>query len=131
MEFVLDYKKWRCGNNSSIAKNRHGVGFTQLLNTQGYMCCLGQFEKQTGKKNAQIRWLDEPGNLERSFFKCKIGDYNSNLAIDAININDNTLTTIPEKIQKLKTRFQKNGHKIRFKNFPKWVKEEKPNLEYI
>ena len=35
----IDRSKWRCGGEGASAK---GKGETELLNAQGYMCCLGQ-----------------------------------------------------------------------------------------
>lgn len=34
MKFVIDRSKWK--------NARYGKGWTELLNRQGYMCCLGQ-----------------------------------------------------------------------------------------
>ena len=41
MEFIIDKSKWRAGQNSD---HQVGEGNTELLNKEGYMCCLGQCE---------------------------------------------------------------------------------------
>lgn len=42
---IIDRDKWRTGNNFH---NKTGEGTTQLLNKEGYMCCLGFRCKQMG-----------------------------------------------------------------------------------
>jgi hypothetical protein len=44
---ILDYSKWRSGG---CDKNKVGRGETFLRNSQGYMCCLGQFACQLDDK---------------------------------------------------------------------------------
>lgn len=45
MKYVLDVSKWVCGGGMRHAEARVGCfmgdGPSQMLNEQGYMCCLG------------------------------------------------------------------------------------------
>ena len=65
-ELVLNYRTWVCGvptegfHNGRVKNSCHGSGDTNLLNSNGHMCCLGQFAKQAGCINKQILTLGTP-----------------------------------------------------------------------
>lgn len=126
-ELVLDYNLWVCGNFSK--KER---GLSMLLNANGYMCCLGQFSKQTGcpiyKLLSRVdlsEFPDEDVFIIGLSKKNKHDDLiNSNLSTKAIEINDNCKTSIAEKVRLLKRLFSKYHYKIRLKNFPQHILEE-------
>jgi hypothetical protein len=131
--FTLDVKKWICGAPSDKEPNNDrrstGEGGTLLLNTKGYMCCLGQFSKQCGLKDEDIKHTGVPGALAYHLGpfnkKDKDGDLKCTKLSDVlININDDPATTIPEKIRKMKRTLSKWKYKLKIKNAPKWVKDE-------
>jgi hypothetical protein len=62
MEFVLDIAKWRSGG-WAIEDERMGEGDTQLCNSEGYMCCLGQFAKQCGYEGGAFMVAGDPCEL--------------------------------------------------------------------
>jgi hypothetical protein len=46
MKFVVDRTKWICGADN--IKTKKGKGVASLLNSQGFMCCLGHCCLQLG-----------------------------------------------------------------------------------
>lgn len=116
---VIDRSIWRCGAG---LENVHGVGPTQLLNSDGYMCCLGQFSCQLGvpkedllyqysPRDLRIEW-DIPFLLTKTKFD---NERNSILAHDAIGINDNPDFTSAQRERALKKLFVNHGIKLTFK----------------
>lgn len=63
MNYVLDIATWRSG---SRGHTRMGKGETHLLNTDGYMCCLGQFAVQAGVHLECLKGVADPEDLARS-----------------------------------------------------------------
>ena len=108
MKYILDVLKWRCGTVSSNTENSHGIGQTALENIQGYMCCIGQFTKQTLKDEIDIIGMQYPTEvaqkLNRQYDKNLVKDNftDTMLTIDLASINDNTETTINQKIEGIK-----------------------------
>jgi len=134
-ELVLDCSIWICG--SPTCENEPtslGKGGTKLLNTYGYMCCLGQFGKQAG-----IKYEDLYNHLDYTEANVKLGFmtemcFSSDFAERAININDDTRTSIKQKILALKKHFAKIGRKIKVVNYTKatgkkWNQDGVDNLE--
>ena len=114
---ILDEAKWRCGNNADEA-NRRGTGGTRLLNREGYMCCLGQFSKQLNKKVTDELLLDAGKPYEIYLhipLLLKKNGTNSDLSREAMKINDDTDTTVTEKVKALRKLFAEKGFKIIFK----------------
>lgn len=128
---ILDYNKWRCGKWSRDDNNRLGCGGTSLKNSQGSMCCLGQFCQQAKIKEL---FYDEPCDIDKLItgltkYKKYKGDTvsyitNTKLSESAMGINDDENTTVAEKVRKLKSLFQKRGYTIRLKNFPARILKE-------
>ena len=140
MKLILDYNTWRCGGDSTITKyddssnssfttiyntNKLGEGNTALLNDQGYMCCLGQFSPQLNSnvKMEYMEGLGEPHDLQLEiplltelFHYDEMSD--TKLSTDAININDDYITTPEEKIVLLKELFAKVDCEIEVINLP-------------
>lgn len=122
-EFVIDRSKWRCGN---YGPNAVGFGDTELLNEEGYMCCLGQIACQLKWPKEVIRYQGEPSECDiedkkvnKSILTREIGGYskiiaNSEFANEAIDINDNEDTTVKEKEKALKELAKEHGLKIKF-----------------
>lgn len=118
MEFIIDRSTWRCGDESMVDNNRLGIGSTKLLNSNGYMCCLGQIALQLGATKEKIFGAGDPSDI--IYFENAIlldSDFNnSSLSSDAMDINDNTETSVVEKEQKLKELFEGYKHNIEFIN---------------
>ena len=67
-KLILDYYKWRCGGDGEGKKGCSlGKGYTQLLNNEGFMCCLGQFSFQLNEniKEQDILEYGEPGEIDK------------------------------------------------------------------
>jgi len=128
MHFVIDRAKWRCG---AYGKHQHGIGPTYMLNTAGYMCCLGQICQQLGCERSHLINCDGPANVA-----CRIHDgaamnillYKSkfqNLFFTAdgrisgfthtmMQINDDSLLTDNRREDELKQVCIEYGHTIEF-----------------
>lgn len=117
MEFTIDRSKWRCGG---IGINGKGLGSVNLLNYQGYMCCLGQIAEQLGHQS--LLNLAEPEHINEDNLKSDIlievdderGIKNSDLSNNAMLINDDSEINISEREKQLKERFKKDGIKLKF-----------------
>lgn len=119
--FKITRSKWRCGGDSQVRGRKLGKGNTQLLNEQGYMCCLGQVARQCGIGSKAILNVATPTDvsvkrLPHLIYKVKHIVYrdNSELAQDAMEINDNEGTTVARKEKLLIALFKKHGHKLTF-----------------
>ena len=113
---TLDVNKWRCGANGGY---KLGEGDTELLNSEGFMCCLGQFASQLNPiiKTEDLLYIGEPSdiNYEIVDLNKKTGFENmcnTDLSFKAIDINDNDDTTVIEKIDLLKELFIKHNYNI-------------------
>lgn len=116
---TIDCAKWRCGSISDISENRLGFGDTEMLNREGYMCCLGQLSLQLNKKlgNCSIlkRYSPEDCGARIPILTDKnIRD--TNLTFEAVTINDDEDTTVKEKIRLLRALFKKKNITLRFIN---------------
>lgn len=118
-QLTLDYSKWRCGDISQ--DNSLGKADTQLLNEDGYMCCLGQFSLQLGCKEEQILSQFEPDStgIYIPFLTTKRDKRNTDLSNKAIEINDDPETTPEEKISLLRKFLNGKGIRLVVKNKPK------------
>jgi hypothetical protein len=123
-ELEIDVLKWRTGDNSQF---KTGEGNTELLNTRGYMCCLGFMCIQSGLEGKDILHFGEPGELNKQVPNLNRfipsdeydneGYYdNSCLSDAAITINDDNKTSITEKMTKLTNLFGEHGIIIKFIN---------------
>lgn len=119
---ILKKSKWVCGDppSNDIKGHYNGKGEPMLLNSDGFMCCLGQFCRQL---NPKIRLRDllnkgMPLNLSMPITDLneKLPDsryyINTKLSSRAQSINDDPNTTVYMKIKKLKSLFKKHGYKI-------------------
>lgn len=138
MKFVIDRSKWRCGDDG---EHQVGIGDTQMLNAEGYMCCLGQVARQLGVPDVDLIDHGEPcdcGQWDSVEVEYDDGDWYTDyvrkdtpelLAMDevmhkkvrgavleyyAIKTNDNKDTTPEEKEAALKDLFAEAGHEIEF-----------------
>ena len=119
-KLTLDVSKWRCGANGSYML---GEGDTELLNSEGFMCCLGQFASQLNPiiKTEDLLFQGEPSDINYEIVDLNkktgfINMGNTDLSNEAININDDDNTTVIEKIQLLKELFIKYNYEIEIVN---------------
>ena len=125
-ELILDYSKWRCGGSSGI--HSVGKGDTALLNKQGYMCCLGQWESQLGLEAKLLLGIGEPSEIPGACDPYGLFSYvfhsrereirNTKLSEDAIFINDNDETTPDEKIKQLTELLAQHNIELKVINKP-------------
>lgn len=121
MEYVLDVSKWRCGNGGPFSM---GKGFTRMLNPEGYMCCLGQFALQAGVSQTQLLNKGHPANLRYSYdesfciapYDDKGDTFNTDLAGTLMKINDMEETTPKEKIERICSVLESEGHTLKVIN---------------
>ena len=104
-----------------------------MKNNEGFYCCLGLCSKQLGIEDKYLQNVDNPRGviirLEADFpdnpsnnpdFVKKVDNFTSvfgetGSALDrAININDTSIFTLPEKEKELKRMFKGKGHEIVF-----------------
>jgi hypothetical protein len=123
---TLDYQNWRCGRQAGRVGKTHGKACNKkslgtsltLLQAQGYtknhQCCLGQFALQAGMTEDDIVGHGLPSDVEGLAF-------GSQFCNRAITINDDTNTTIVEKIRKIRRLCGKYHRTLTLKNFPKSV----------
>lgn len=112
-KLILDYSKWRCGGEGVYSI---GHGDTQLLNAEGFLCCLGQFGQQCGIPDEDLLGNEEPIECCTSIplFEGSGRDF----VIDAIDINDSEKTTPEEKIDALMWRLAEEGIELEVINKP-------------
>lgn len=118
-KLILDYSKWRCGGN--VGENVLGAGETRLLNEEGFCCCIGLWSKQLGASDEDLMGIGDPSCCKDQiplFVDESKAYYNSKLANDCIDINDNILTTPEQKIIQLKERLNSEGIQLEVINKP-------------
>ena len=114
---VIDRSKWRTG---SYSQDSSGIGDTQLLNSEGFMCCLGFGIAQVGKvKKESLRGLSVPSSIDRvvsPFSRREKGQVlDTEFSDRCVVINDNTVTSRAKKEEKLQEEFAKHGIVLLFK----------------
>jgi hypothetical protein len=123
--FILDVAKWKSG----YREYEWGEGETSLLNSQNYMCCLGQFGLQCNLKRKDIVGGDSPEDVdcdavteEFSIFlnKNSYSQGNNQLSTSLIDINDSE-KNIFTRIQDLHDRLQLEGIELVVKNLDPWA----------
>lgn len=133
MKFTIDRSKWRCGGCERIGlpcRSQRGLGRTMLRNDQGFMCCLGQVCVQLGVSENALDWADPYKVAEETneVFPL-LAEYNpaydddpvdedeymnSDLAGEAICINDSEILSDKERETKLADVFRRHGHELEF-----------------
>src|SRR5689334_17402949 len=124
---TLDYATWRCGEGGAY---EIGKGQTSLLNSSGFMCCLGQWSLQLGAIAKEIKGFGEPCEVKSSI---PLLNNLENLNEDdnepsqfvntifskrAIAINDDMDTTPEEKILLLTVLCKEHEFELRVINKP-------------
>lgn len=128
-ELVLDYAIWKSGGRCS-PENKYalGDGDTQLLNYQGYMCCLGQFCEQAGVPRGALEGRYYPEVLSNAPRLFVSRGYNSDLANKAAEINDSYMP-IAERVVELQKLFKRHKKTITLKNFPTEILKQIEDLK--
>lgn len=123
MEYILDYSKWRSGGEGQW---KVGLGSTEMLNREGFSCCLGQFAKQAGVRDVFLLYRSGPRNVsyhaglyDSSFVEgCGELFSNSKLAVNLMEINDNEERTPGERIKAIREKLEEHGHTLKVINAP-------------
>lgn len=116
MKFTINRASWRCGHSGP---NQHGIGPTQLLNSEGFMCCLGQISLQLGLDKEDILEKDCPHNIHQTniLSRYDMGYYeyeDTELAKSAMDINDDGSISNQCREDALKILFAEAGHTVEF-----------------
>lgn len=123
MEYILDYSKWRSGANGPW---KVGIGHTEMLNDEGFSCCLGQFAKQVGVGDGCLLNRLSPvdasgitGLYDSSFLEEWSGRVvDTGLTCSLMNINDNEERTPSERIKAIREKLEEHGHTLKVINAP-------------
>lgn len=121
MKFTVKLSRWRTGD---VGPERTGKGKTRLLNDEGFMCCLGFACLSQNMNKKDIKNIPVPIEVSTTINKsiqglttCKgpLKKYSSTVFTHkAIKINDDSRTTVKEKIILLTKLCKRHGHQIRF-----------------
>lgn len=112
--FTVRRSKWRRGG----PKNIHTMGYTNLLNEQGFMCCLGFACNQIcriPKKKLLGESLPDKVIGNESTFVDRHG-VNKNFVYTAVRINDASYINDKVREARLKKLFKENGILVTFKD---------------
>lgn len=124
-QLIIDRAKWRTGGEGY---HHTGIGDTQLLNDDGYMCCLGFYCLQAGIPSEKILNVGEPDDIinVREFYD-KSEDIsfllldrdhdddsmiNTDFVNTAIRINDKESITPDEREKMIKDHFKYMGIEV-------------------
>jgi hypothetical protein len=120
IKVLIDRSKWRTGQ---FSKNKTGMGFTNLVNHAGYMCCLGFCCRAVGVSCDYLLGVGIPADLSydtrkgtnlRELLSVHDIGRNSQLTESAIKINDRETTTPAEKEKQLLELFKDSGFELEF-----------------
>jgi len=119
-KLILDYSKWRCGENGP---NKVGEGCVRLLNLEGFSCCVGQWSHQLGASTEETRHRFEPDEIDTliplfAYYDLDDDKRSTKLTNDCIGINDDPDTTPEEKITLLRDRLAKEDIELEVINKP-------------
>lgn len=128
---TIDCHKWRTGKNGEFSS---GVGATELENNAGYRCCLGFVADHY--KITDIKHRGSPSDIPPSkrtptFAKLFITEdapyqryMNSELACQAIRINDNIILSRTERVKQLRALFKKHNITLHFRHLRDFLAPE-------
>lgn len=117
MKFTINRSNWRCG---SIGPHLHGKGETCMLNQFGQMCCLGHIGRQLGYTPVKMLKKSDPADVpdetSDDILRKKLEGVwkNTELAEEAISINDDESLTDEVREEALIALFAAHGHEIEF-----------------
>lgn len=107
----IDRSKWKTGEDGS--ENSTGLGDTQLLNDEGFMCCLGFRCLQLGIPKKDILERGEPGDVDGWEVIPDLvnhhdwGTINTEFTNKAMKINDSGKLTRKQREYRIKQHFKK------------------------
>jgi len=116
MQFVLDVNKWICGSpiKSPSKGNFLGEGITQLINKQGYMCCVGQFALQCGVRSEDLKLISGiPFTSRENRYRKLIVNLEQDTLRDLYAINDDKQILIENKIRYISKILKDSGHTLK------------------
>lgn len=118
--FEIQRSKWRSGGDGD---NKLGEGETQMLNIEGFMCCLGQIAIALGIESSNLYQKAGPSscNIDIPFLTMPSQADNpkqkyiaNSLATDAMQINDNEYYSLEKREERLKKLFAEKGLTLKF-----------------
>lgn len=120
-KIYIDRSKWRTGQmelrHLEAGQHATGKGDTRLINPQGYKCCLGFVCQQAGPRQKLTDKFD-PKNLGEPVPGLSFRDVDdmqlTKLSKQAINVNDDEMTTAKQKKQKLRSLFKDSPYQLVF-----------------
>lgn len=111
----IDRSKWRTGGN--WGKHRTGEGDTELLNKEGYMCCLGFRCNQLGVPKKDLLGVSSPRETKWEVIPDLLDDltyFNTIFCQDAMSINDDKNLTPKKREERIKKHFAKKKTRVVF-----------------
>ena len=115
-QFVIDRSKWRTGGDD--LNHKHGA--TRLLNSKGFMCCLGFFCNQIENRTTdELMGVADPVGLDDNTRGSNlIGDdgHNKPWVETAISINDDDYISNEAREERIHKLFKNNGYDLKFIN---------------
>ena len=122
MNFTLDIKKWRCGRNPDpqISRGTTSLGGCPTLmyheKAQSHnMCCLGQFAVNMGVPLDELEGKAYPRQLKCDSGVAAVDRYVSlfrPLTDRLVKINDNSETSIQDKVNLIREVLHDHGHRL-------------------
>ncbi len=115
-QFVIDRSKWRTSGDD--LNHKHGA--TRLLNSKGFMCCLGFFCNQIENRTTdELMGVPDPAGIDGDIRGSNlIGDdgFNRPWVESAIIINDDSTLSRERREEKIHKLFKDNGYDVKFIN---------------
>lgn len=108
-KYTVDRSNWRCGGRYGDDSVSHGTGATQLLNEEGFMCCLGFVTRQL-LPDVEILGVYQPRDIDVKYLLNK----NTKLSQDAMCINDDSGMPYEERERRLTELFKRHGYELEF-----------------
>jgi len=121
-KIYIDRSKWRTGcTDLKFLGDAHatGRGNTELINSQGFKCCLGFICQQAGPRQ-KLTGKCNPGSLDREVPAVAIKSpwdgllTGTSLTRKAMTINDDETTTARTKERKLRSLFKDSPYQLVF-----------------
>lgn len=117
-ELVIDRQKWRTGQEGP---HKTGDGPTQLLNEEGFMCCLGFECLRLGLTEDNILQIGEPQEVDEAYYDnidymLTGARFQKDWVTEAININDSVTMVLAEKEEAIIKLFANQGVNVTFIN---------------
>ena len=118
---IINRAKWRTGGHYN-GKNQTGFGGTILLNSEGFMCCLGFRCHQMGIPKKDLLSMPTPRSIATDWdIPDLIDSYgDTTFTIKAVRINDDNSLTSEEREKQITEHFATIGVTVEFKG--KYVK---------